>query len=125
MEKNRFSNVDEYINSFPKELTPLLRQIRQVIKLAAPQADEAISYGMPAYKLKGKPLVYFAAFKTHIGFYATPTGHSEFSKELAHYKQGKGSVQFPLDKPMPLDLISNIVAFRVKENLEHAKTAKK
>lgn len=125
MEKNRFSNVDEYINSFPKELTPLLRQIRQVIKQAAPQADEAISYGMPAYKLKGKPLVYFAAFKNHIGFYATPTGHSEFAKELAHYKQGKGSVQFPLAEPMPLDLISSIVAFRVKENLEQAKTTKK
>lgn len=125
MEKNKFSNVDEYIDSFPKAVTALLKQIRQTIMQVAPQADEAISYGMPAYKLKGKPLVYFAAFKTHIGFYATPTGHSEFSKELAHYKQGKGSVQFPLDKPMPLDLISNIVAFRVKENLEHAKTAKK
>ena len=95
MEKNRFSNVDEYINSFPKELTPLLRQIRQVIKQAAPQADEAISYGMPAYKLKGKPLVYFAAFKNHIGVNATPPGHAEFPKDLAHYKQRKGSDQFP------------------------------
>jgi len=73
---------------------------------------------MPTYKLNGKPLVYFAGYKNHIGFYATPTGHSEFAEELATYKQGKGSVQFPLNNPMPLDLISRIVAFRVRETLE-------
>lgn len=118
MEKDTVGNVDEYIGSFPEKVARLLEQIRQTIRIAAPQANESISYGMPAYKLNGKPLVYFAAFKNHIGFYATPTGHSQFAKELAHYKQGKGSVQFPLTKPIPLDLISRIVVFRVKENLE-------
>ena len=80
---------------------------------------------MPAYKTQGKPLVYFAAFKNHIGFYATPTGHSEFAKELSKYKQGKGSVQFPIDQPMPLKLIAQIVEFRVLENQEKAKVKKK
>ena len=84
-----------------------------------------MSYGMPAYKLKGKPLVYFAGFKNHIGFYATPSGHTEFARELSKYKQGKGSVQFPIDQPMPLELISLIVQFRVFENIEKAKTKKK
>jgi uncharacterized protein YdhG (YjbR/CyaY superfamily) len=90
------------------------------IKKAAPDAEELISYKMPAFKQNGM-LVYFAAFKKHIGFYATPTGHREFENELSVYKQGKGSVQFPIDKPMPLNLISKIVKFRVKENLEKAK----
>lgn len=79
-------------------------------------AEEGISYGMPAYKMNGRPLVYFAAFKNHIGFYATPTGHAAFAKELSGYKQGKGSVQFPVDEPMPLQLIADIVKFRVEEN---------
>lgn len=112
---NSFKNVDEYIAGFPKDIQELLKQIRSVIKEIAPDAVESISYGMPAYKLAGKPLVYFAAFEKHIGFYATPTGHTKFSKELSKYKQGKGSVQFPLDKSMPLELISKIVKFRVKE----------
>ncbi len=76
---------------------------------------EGIAYQMPAYKIKGKPLVYFAAYKNHIGFYATPTGHSAFAEELSKYKQGKGSVQFPLDEPIPFDLIERIVAFRAQE----------
>ena len=91
--------------------------MRQTIKKAAPEAQEVISYNMPAYKYYGM-LVYFAAYKNHIGFYATPTGHSEFKEELSVYKQGKGSVQFPLSKPLPLDLILRIVQFRVKENLK-------
>jgi len=82
----------------------------------APDAVESISYAMPAYKLNGKPLVYFAGYKNHIGFYATPTGHEAFKEELSKYKQGKGSVQFPVDEPMPLDLIRRIVAFRVENN---------
>ncbi len=122
MDKHAFSNVDEYIASFPSEIALLLEQIRETIRQEAPEAAESISYGMPAYKLKRKPLVYFAAFKKHIGFYATPSGHSEFAAELAHYKQGKGSVQFPLDHPMPLDLIKRMVAFRAKENLTSSKT---
>ncbi len=118
-------NIDEYILSFPHEVQVLLGQVRATIKLAAPEAMEYIGYGMPAYKLSGKPLVYFAAFKNHIGFYATPTGHSAFANELSIYKQGKGSVQFPLNKPLPLELISRIVAFRVMENVERAKSKKR
>lgn len=108
--------VEEYINSSAKDVQKQLKQIRAVIRKSAPKAVESISYGMPAYKLNGKPLVYFAAFKKHIGFYATPTGHVQFAGELSKYKQGKGSVQFPLDKPMPLDLIKRIVEFKVEEN---------
>ena len=110
------SDVDEYITSFPKNVQQLLKDIRDKIKTVAPEAEEIISYGMPAYKYMGKPLVYFAGYEKHIGFYATPTGHHAFKKELSKYKQGKGSVQFPVDKPMPLSLISKIVKFRVKEN---------
>jgi uncharacterized protein YdhG (YjbR/CyaY superfamily) len=110
--------VDSYIKSFPENVQVLLYQIRSAIKENAPDADESIAYRMPAYKTNGKPLVYFAGFRDHIGFYATPTGHAEFSKELSKYKQGKGSVQFPLDKPMPVELIGRIVRFRVQENLK-------
>lgn len=110
-----FRNVDEYIESFPKEIQDLLKSIRAIITKNAPNAVESISYGMPAYKLHKKPLVYFAAFKNHIGFYATPTGHKEFTNELSIYKQGKGSVQFPFES-VPYDLIEKIVQFRVKEN---------
>jgi uncharacterized protein YdhG (YjbR/CyaY superfamily) len=109
--------VDKYIKSFPGSVQVLLEQVRAAIKANAPDAAESFAYQMPAYKINGKPLVYFAAFKNHIGFYATPTGHSEFAKELSQYKQGKGSVQFPFNKPIPFDLIGRIVRFRVKENL--------
>ncbi len=111
-----FTNVDEYIKTFPSDTQSLLEGIRTSIQRKAPDATESIAYGMPAYKTEGKPLVYFAGFKNHIGFYATPSGHSEFADELAKYKQGKGSVQFPLDKPIPFDLIERIVEFRVNEN---------
>jgi uncharacterized protein YdhG (YjbR/CyaY superfamily) len=119
--KNTFKNVDEYIKTFPEGTQKLLKKIRAAIKQAAPEAEEGIGYGMPAYKTNGRPLVYFAGFSNHIGFYATPTGHSEFSEELSMYKQGKGSVQFPLDKPVPLDLIARITKFRVIENSEKYK----
>ena len=111
-------STDEYISSFPKETQILLQEVRKTIKNVAPEANESISYGMPAYKLDGKALVYFAGYKNHIGFYATPTGHAEFTEELAKYKQGKGSVQFPINEPMPLDLITKIVKFRVSEVLK-------
>jgi uncharacterized protein YdhG (YjbR/CyaY superfamily) len=94
----------------------ILKKIRWIIKNCAPDAIESMAYGMPAYKTYGKPLVYFAGFKKHLGFYATPTGHQQFSKELSIYKQGKGSVQFPLDKPIPYDLVQKMVQFRVNEN---------
>jgi uncharacterized protein YdhG (YjbR/CyaY superfamily) len=111
--------VDSYIKSFPEKVQSLLNQVRSVIRENAPDAEESIAYRMPAYKTNGRPLVYFAGFSNHIGFYATPTGHAEFSKELSKYKQGKGSVQFPLDKPLPLELIGRIVRFRVQENLKY------
>jgi uncharacterized protein YdhG (YjbR/CyaY superfamily) len=114
--KSKLVNVDEYIKTFPNNVQKILEQVRATIKEKAPEAVESISYGMPGYKTHGKPLVYFAGYEKHIGFYATPTGHEAFAAELSKFKQGKGSVQFPLDKPIPLDLIARIVEFRAKEN---------
>lgn len=111
--KETVLTVDEYINSFPKRTQTHLKAIRKIIKATAPHAEEQIAYKMPAFKLLKKPLVYFAGYEKHIGLYATPNGHAKFKKELSIYKQGKGSVQFPIDQPMPLDLIKKIVAFRV------------
>lgn len=107
--------IDAYIAGYPEEVQAILQQIRRTIHETAPEATEAISYGMPTFKLHGN-LVHFAAFKNHIGFYPVPSGMAAFQEELAAYKQGKGSVQFPLDKPMPLDLIRRIVEFRVQES---------
>lgn len=125
MNPNAPTTADEYIAGFPYEIQLILNQVRATIKQFAPDAEESISYGMPAYKLNGRPLVYFAGFKNHIGFYATPTGHIAFANELSNYKQGKGSVQFPIDQPMPLELIAQIVEFRAIENLEKGKGKKK
>lgn len=113
--------VNQYITQFPPETQKLLQQVREIILETAPNAEESVSYGMPAYKLNGKPLVYFAGYKNHIGFYATPTDHEAFKDELSKFKQGKGSVQFPNTEPMPLTLIKRIVIFRVSENLAKAK----
>jgi len=99
------NEIEKYILQFPEDIQVILRRIRKIIKDSAPEAEEMIAYGMPGYKTNKKPLVYFAAYKKHIGFYATPSGHSEFDGELSKYKQGKGSVQFPLDQPIPYDLI--------------------
>ena len=112
-------DVDEYIAGFPKDTQKMLKQLRETIIKAAPGAEELISYQMPAYKYHGA-LVYFAGYKNHIGFYPTASGIEAFKKELSVYKGAKGSVQFPLDKPLPLQLISKIVKFRMKENLETA-----
>ena len=109
--------IDEYIGSFPKEVQFHLQQIRNFIKQAAPEAGEVINYGIPTFVLNGN-LVHFAAYKNHIGFYPAPSGIKAFEKELSIYKGAKGSVQFPLDKSMPLSLITKIVKFRVKENLD-------
>ncbi len=114
--KNSFANVNEYIAGFPENVQVILEKIRKTIRKNAPQATEEIAYQMPAYKLNKRPLLYFAAFKNHIGLYATPSGHLEFAEELSGYKQGKGSVQFPLDEAIPYTLIEKIVKFRVKEN---------
>lgn len=108
--------VDRYIEGFDEQVRQKLQQLRALVKQQAPEAVEQMSYGMPGYKFNGRPLVYFAGYKNHIGFYATPTGHTEFASELSRYKQGKGSVQFPLDEPLPLELITRIISFRIKEN---------
>lgn len=111
------SEIEQYIAGFPPKVQEILINVRNTIMHVAPEASESIAYGMPAYKLNRKPLVYFGAFKNHIGFYATPTGHLAFESELNQYKQGKGSVQFPVDKPIPYKLIAEVVKFRVIENL--------
>lgn len=110
-------NVETYIDQFDGIVKDRLKTIRSIIKENAPEAEEMISYGMPGYKIKKKPLVYFAGYKKHVGFYATPTGHEAFKEELSGYKQGKGSVQFPHDEEFPKDLIARIVRFRVEENM--------
>jgi uncharacterized protein YdhG (YjbR/CyaY superfamily) len=112
-------NIDEYIAGFPPDVQEILEKIRMTIRKAAPDAQEIINYGIPTFTLNGN-LVHFAGFKNHIGFYPTPSGIEKFKKELSVYEGAKGSVQFPLDKPMPLGLIGKIVMFRVKENLESA-----
>jgi uncharacterized protein YdhG (YjbR/CyaY superfamily) len=113
-------NIDEYIAGFPNDVREILEKIRMTIRKAAPDAEETISYKMPTFNLKGHYLVYFAAYKNHIGFYAAPRGNAEFKEELSVYEAGKGTLKFPLDKPIPFDLISKIVKFRVKENLAKA-----
>ena len=112
------SDIDEYIAKFPKETGKILQQVRLTVRKAAPKAEETISYGMPAFRYKGRVIIYFAGYKNHIGVYATPSGHAAFQKELSAYKQGKGSVQFPLDQSMPLDLIKRMVQFRVNQQDE-------
>jgi len=109
-------SIDQYIRGFPEEIRALLEEVRITIRKAAPGATETIKYAMPTFVLNGN-LVHFAAFKNHIGFYPVPSGIDAFKKELSVYKGAKGSVQFPLDKPLPLDLITKIVNFRVQENL--------
>jgi len=117
--KSAPQTIDEYIAGFAADIQKVLQKIRMTIHEAAPDAQEKISYQMPTFYLKGN-LVHFAAFKEHIGFYPVPTGIEKFKKDLSVYKQGKGSVQFPLDQPMPYELITKIVKFRVKENLAAA-----
>ncbi|MCR9228688.1 MAG: DUF1801 domain-containing protein [Flavobacteriaceae bacterium] len=110
------NKIDQYISKFPEEVQQQLQKVRAIIKTIAPEAIEQLAYGMPGYKTNGKPLVYFAGYKNHIGFYATPSGHKAFQKQMSIYKQGKGSVQFPLNQPIPFDLIEKIVRFRVDQN---------
>jgi uncharacterized protein YdhG (YjbR/CyaY superfamily) len=110
-------DIDEYIAGFPEDVRKVLQKIRIAIKKAAPDAEEAIKYQIPTFTLNGN-LVHFAAFTHHVGFYPAPRGKNAFKKELAGYEGGKGTVRFPLDKPVPFDLITTIVKFRVKENLQ-------
>ncbi|OGO31949.1 MAG: hypothetical protein A2Z29_06100 [Chloroflexi bacterium RBG_16_56_11] len=115
MEK-QIKTIDEYIKTVPEDVQGILKKLRRRIRKAAPDAVEPISYQMPTFKLNGNNLVHFAAWKNHIGFYPTPSGIVAFQKELSPFKQSKGAIQFPLDKPIPLDLVEKIVIFRVKEN---------
>ena len=124
MQNTQAKTIDEYIASFPAEVRKKLEEMRATIRKAAPEAEETISYAIPTFKLKGN-LVHFAAFKNHIGFYPAPKGIEAFRKELSAYEGGKGTVQFPLDKPLPLVLISKIVKFRVKDNLDKTKAKSK
>jgi uncharacterized protein YdhG (YjbR/CyaY superfamily) len=126
MEKtaHKFEDITGYIEMFPSSTKTMLKELRKIIKKAAPSAEETISYNMPTFNLDGY-LVYFAGYKNHIGFYPMPSAVDKFSKELSVYKTAKGSVQFPLDEPLPSALITRIVKFRVKENQEKAKLKKK
>lgn len=110
-------DIDEYIQMFPDDIQVILESLRQTIRKAAPEAEETISYQMPTFKQNGA-LVHFAAFKKHIGFYPTPSGIEAFKEELSAYEGSKGTVRFPIDRPIPLDLVTEIVKFRVRENLE-------
>jgi len=114
-EKKNCSTIDEYVKGFPYEIQKKLEEIRAAVKTIAPDAEEKISYQMPTFYLNGN-LVHFAAYKNHIGFYAIPSGIKAFEQELKGYKSGKGSVQFPIDQPLPMELIRRIVEFRVEEN---------
>lgn len=115
MNEIKYSSIDQYITEAPAEVKQILINIRNLISEKAPEAVSCIAYNMPAFKYHKKPLVYFAAFKNHIGFYALPSGNVAFQKELTKYKTGKGSIQFPLDQEIPYDLIGQIVEFRVVE----------
>lgn len=122
--KNSFTTIDEYIANFPEDVQKILQELRAVIKTAAPEAEERISYQIPTFALKGN-LVHFAAFKKHIGFYPTPSGIQAFRQELSVYEGAKGSIQYPIDQPLPFELISKIVKFRVTENLKKAEAKAK
>jgi len=114
--KSQFKTIDEYIARFPKDVRDVLEELRRVIRESAPKAEETISYGIPTFDLNGRHLVHFAAYKNHVGFYPTPSAIEAFKKELSAFRTSKGTVQFPLDKPIPFDLVKKIVKFRVKEN---------
>jgi uncharacterized protein YdhG (YjbR/CyaY superfamily) len=119
MKTTQAANIDEYIAGYPDNIQHLLQEMRTTIRQAAPEAEEAIKYGIPTFTLKGN-LVHFGAFKNHIGFYPTPGGIAEFKEDLSVYDGDKGTIRFPIDKPLPLALISKMVKFRVHKNLEKA-----
>jgi uncharacterized protein YdhG (YjbR/CyaY superfamily) len=119
--KKGYKSTDEYIAAFPKSIQVILKELRQAIRDSAPDAEEIISYGIPTFDLNRRHLVHFAAYKSHIGFYPTSSGINAFKKDLSPFKTSKGTVQFPLDKPIPLELIKKIVKYRVKENTRKKK----
>jgi uncharacterized protein YdhG (YjbR/CyaY superfamily) len=113
--RRRYTTIDEYTASFPENIRSKLKELRRVIRQSAPQSEETITYGIPTFRFKGN-LVHFAAFKDHISFFPTPSAIEAFKEELRQYKQSTGTIQFPLDKPIPFDLIKRIVKFRVDQN---------
>ena len=120
MATSQAATIDEYIAGFPPETRRILEEVRATIRAAAPDATETISYAIPTFDLNGRHLVHFAGYAGHIGFYPTPNGVAEFEAELSEFHQGKGSVQFPLSRPVPLDLIRRIVQFRVAQAAQAA-----
>ena len=120
---NKFKTVDQYFSAFPSSTKALLKRMRETVKEVAPQAEELISYNMPAFRWNGM-LVWYAANKQHIGFYPTPSAIKTFAQELTPYKTSKGAIQFPIDKPIPTSLVKKIVKFRLTQNLEKAKAKK-
>lgn len=125
MKRTIAKDIDEYIAGFPDDVQKILKRIRTTIRKAAPRAGEKISYGIPTFTLNDRYLIYFAGFKNHVSIYPAPRGSDEFKKELSAYEGGKGTVRFPLDKPIPYGLITRIVKFKVKESLERAKASGK
>ena len=119
--RRKFGTVDEYIKESPRSVRDVLQELRRVISESAPEAKETMSYGIPTFDLNGRHLVHFAAFKNHIGFYPTSSGVEAFKKELSKFKGGRGTVQFPLDEPIPFDLVRRITLFRVKENSKRSR----
>jgi uncharacterized protein YdhG (YjbR/CyaY superfamily) len=116
--KKRFTTIDEYINTFPVDIQAILEKVRQAIQKVAPEAAETISYGMPAFNLNGKRLVFFAGWKHHVSLYPIPAGDEAFQQKISHYKRAKGTIQFPLDNPIPYDLVEQIVTLLLMEDPE-------
>jgi uncharacterized protein YdhG (YjbR/CyaY superfamily) len=123
--KKRFGTMDEYIQTFPKDVQRILQTIRRTIQQVAPKATEAISYQIPAFKLNGRNLIYFAAWKEHVALYPIPPGSQAFKKELAPYVGGKGTVRFRLNESVPYDLVKKIVKYRLKQDSERASAKRK
>lgn len=121
-EKPRFASIDEYIETFPMDVQKVLEELRRTIKAAAPEAQETISYNMPTFTLNGTYLIYFAGWKKHVSIYPIPAGTEAFNKEISKYADGKGTLKFPLDKPLPLKLINRIVKYRIVDNLKNGET---
>lgn len=124
MTTNKPQNITEYISGFPEETQQILEQLRHTIKKSLPDSTESISYGVPAFAVGGKAVIYFAGYKNHVAVYPAPRENEAFEEELSKYKGGKGTVQFPLNKPIPFDLVTRIAEFRLQENLARAKKAK-
>jgi uncharacterized protein YdhG (YjbR/CyaY superfamily) len=117
-DKKLFTTIDDYISTFPADIQTILEKVRQSIQKAAPDAIETISYGIPTFNLNGKHVVFFASWKHHISLYPLPAGDEAFQQEIAHYKRAKGTIQFPLDKPLPYDVVEKIVTLLIKESPE-------